>query len=139
MSDDISVAAHGVNHLIEVRHVTRRYQEYALSSRALQRLQYNGAALVSGEGFNLVLFACNQGLRTHLFGEMLKIHFVQRFGESVRIVEDNDSVAHGNPAEYNAGALRPRSGNRVIRRIVSKHQYIKVVNRDTFDDSAFAL
>ena len=44
LGDDVAVAAHRIDHLVQVRHVLRPHQEHALAAGALERLQHDVSA-----------------------------------------------------------------------------------------------
>ncbi len=130
LCDHVAVAADGVDHLVQVGEVVGPDQEHALAARSLQRLEDDVASLLCGEFLDLAEIAGNQSAGPHLLREVLEVHLVGRFGQSVGVVEHDDAVPHGDAAEDDPRRLCPGAYPGVGGRIIAEHQYVEAVDFD---------
>ncbi len=128
LGDHKAVPRHGIDHLVEIRHIVGTNQEDAGASRALERFEYD-RALLFGEGLDLGMLS-----------RVISVRGRTSSGNSWRYILDEalasplGSLSTMTPRRI---ATRPNSvatvvahGRRdgVVRRHIAQHQDIKVVD-----------
>ena len=132
LGDAISVAEHGIEHLVEVGPLVFTDQEHILAARALQRLDDDFIVLLADEPLELVDVAADACLWPDLFRKLLEVGFVDRAGEIFGIVEDHHAAIGDELTEEDAGRLGPGALDRVGRRIVAEQQDVELIEVDVF-------
>ena len=98
---------------------SRTDEKHIGAAGTLQRFQYNSASLIFCERLNFFPVARNDRPGAHILRIELKIHFIHGLGETIGIIQDNDTVTQGHTAEIDSGRDRPGAIRCIYRGIVA--------------------